>query len=714
MSKNKFKSNKKRVDRDEEVTMVKHPAKQPNVNIAYTQKVSSTSVSSVLSEISKKTSPYIPLISFIVFGIVAFIYLAIYNYDYLYSCQEHSIWINTSYFLEDSLRRVGGLSEWLGSYFTQYFYYPSLGSIILILMWGAIYFLTIKSFSLRGGWGVLALAPCVMLLCSEIELGYWIYYIKMPGYWFTYTICVLIMLLGIYISHFLKGYIKSAYVAIYIFALYPIIGVWSLIGGVIMCIQSILQKDKTKYITLGLAIVVILITPFFYYGQYTTERSEDMWTKMFPLFQLDKFIETSKLLPFIGILLFLLILTFVDKIFNRTEEKDETPVKGLRLKPSNTKQIILSLINIALILFYFWSVSFSNITDKNFHSELRMYKLLGDCDWQGVLDESSSIHGDRTRQMIMCQNAALIHKGGIGDEMLKYNNRTIYPRVPTYKKSWEKLAEDKERLGEDAKDLNGNLERDSLHVNLCNTAGPLLYFMYGKCNFAYRWCIENGVEFTFRVDEYKNMIRCAMMTGEYDLAKKYINILYNTTFHKKWAEERLSMLHDKTKYTSSEEYKCIHPLYESFKNALDGDQGLVEMYLINYFSHMNSDNKKFQEATLAFALIQKDIALFWPRFFKYADLHEKEPMPIHYQEAAYLFGHLENKVDISKMPFDKEKIVNRYANFTSMTQQLMQLYGPQYADNEAALTKKVGDECFAEFGDTYWWFYYFSRNVHTY
>jgi hypothetical protein len=106
--------------------------------------------------------------------------------------------------------------------------------------------------------------------------------------------------------------------------------------------------------------------------------------------------------------------------------------------------------------------------------------------------------------------------------------------------------------------------------------------------------------------------------------------------------------------------------------------------------------------------------LFWPRFFKYADLHEKEMMPIHYQEAAYLFGHLENQVDISKMPFDKDKIVNRYASFTRMTSQLMQMYGPQYQGNEAGLTKRVGDECFAEFGDTYWWFYYFSRNVYTY
>ena len=717
MSKNKFNNNRNRkntIDRNEDTRLARKGSFKQEEKPSNDSSLPNSFKSSFLSQATSSISKFIPLISFLVFGIIAFVYLVGYNSDYLYACQEHSIWTNTSYFLEDSLRRVGGLSEWLGSYFTQYFYYPSLGSLILILMWGAIYFLTMKVFSLRGRWSVLALAPCVFLLCSEIEIGYWIYYLKMPGYWFTYTICILFMLLGMYIGRFMKGYIKSAFVLVYVIGLYPVIGIWSLIGGIIMSVQCLFSQDKSKFVTLAAGLASIIFTPFFYYGQFTTERSEDIWTKMFPLFQLDKFIETSKILPFIGIIIILLLLIFVERFFNKEKEVEDPIIRGMHKKQYRVSRFIVPLVNIVLIIFYFCAVSFSNVTDKNFHSELRMYRLLSECDWDGVLNESMSIQGDRTRQMILCQNAALIHKGGIGDNMLKYNNRTISPYVPTYKKSSKRLAEDKERLKDNEKDLNGNIELDSLHVNLCNTAGPLIYFMYGKCNFAYRWCIENGVEFSFRVDEYKNMVRCAMMSGEYELANKYLNILLNTTFHRKWAEERLAMLNDKGKYRASEEYKCIHPMYESFRNALDGDQGLVEMYLINYFSHMNSDNAKFQEATLAFALIQKDISLFWPRFFKYAEMHVNEPMPIHYQEAAYLFGHLENKVDISKMPFDKEKIVNRYASFTRMTQQLMQMYGSQYPGNDAGLTKKVGDECFAEFGDTYWWFYYFSRNVHTY
>ena len=701
MSKNKYKNKAKTAKSTQESTKTR---------LSNQKRSSKESVdrSSILNGIMGSINRFLPLIVFVVFGIVAYIYLSVLNSDYLYSCQEHSIWQDTGYFFSDCMRRIGGFSEWLGMYFTQYFYYPTLGTLILILLWCLIYFLTMKVFRLQGRWSVLALAPCVFLLCSEIDLGYWLYYIKMPGYWFTYSIAILIMLTGIYVCRFLKGYIKPVYVLAYTLCLYPIIGIWSLIGALLIGIQELLSKDKARFVTFGLSIVGCIASPLLHYGHYTTSRSEDIWTVLLPNFQADKFVESSKALPFIGVIIVFLALVFIGRYLNK-DYSDPSSVK------SKKPVYLIPLINICLCVFYFFIVSFSNVDDKNFHSELRMYKSLGECDWDGVLAESAQMQDAHTRQMILCQNIAMLHKGDIGDMMFKYNNKSISPRVSTYKKSSSKLAEDMEKVkAEDMEKFNGDLKRDSLHVNLCNTAGPLIYFMHGKCNFAYRWCIENGVEFTFRVDEYKNMVRCAMMTGEDKLARKYLEILSHTTFHKDWASERLSMLHDKNKYTSSIEYKSIKPLYDSFKNALDGDQGLCELYLISYFCHMNSDDPKFQEATLAYALIQKDISLFWPRFFKYADLHEKEMMPIHYQEAAYLFGHLENQVDISKMPFDKDKIVNRYASFTRMTSQLMQMYGPQYQGNEAGLTKRVGDECFAEFGDTYWWFYYFSRNVHTY
>lgn len=677
----------------------------------------SSKKSSQGSTILPKLERWLPLIYFLLFSLMAFIYLAVLNKDYLYGCQEHSIWQNNREFFDDQMRVVGGFSQWLGCYFTQYFYHPWLGSLILIALWGLIYLLSLKIFPVKKRWSILLLAPCVLLLISEIDMGYWMYYNKNIGYWFSITTAILIMLLGIYICNLYKGYVKAGLVVLYAVGLYPLIGFWCLCGVAYMVVQSLVQrtdgkwdtKDYARYVLVVLGILSIVLVPQYYYSHYTTILPQRIYTVMLPQFQSDRFVEGIKQLPFILIAMFPLLLIALSQftaIGFKGKKENEQEHGG--------KWWFAGVAAIAAV--YFISVDYFNFDDTNFQAEIRMYKHLEDCDWQGVLDESLKAEGPHTREMIMAQNVALLHQGNIGDNMFKYMNKTVAPYVPTYTKDPDKKLEDMEKYKEqiEQNDFAGNMDRDSLRVNLCNVCGPLLYFMYGKTNFATRWCIENGVEFSFRVDDYKNMIRCAMLTGEDKLAAKYIDILRSTTFHKDWADERLEMLHDKKKYEASEEYKCVKPMYDSFSNALDGDQGLVEMYLITYFCHMHSDNPRFQEATLAFALIQKDIQLFWPRFFKYATLHEKEAMPIHYQEAAYLFGDLEHQVDISKMPFDQERIVKRYGRFKTAITNLMRTYQPQFKDDDDGMTRKVGEECFAQFGDTYWWFYYFSRGVHTY
>lgn len=659
--------------------------------------------------ISPKLERLLPWIYFLLFAVVAFVYLAVLNKEYLYACQEHSIWQNNEEFFADRMRVVGGLSQWIGCYLTQYFYHPWAGTLILIALWGLIYALTVSVFDISRRWCFVALAPVVLLLCSEINLGYWMYYIKLPGYWFTYTVAILLMLLGLYICKLYKGYVRAILIPLYVVGLYPLIGFWSLCGAGYMALRELValteggklgSKSVSRLLAVALAIAAVIIVPRIYYQHYTAGRVEDIYTAMLPLFQNDKYIESVKRTLFI-------IIALIPVVYIIPETRKW-------MLNAATSPMFCMLSAVVTLVFYVWLINFNHFSDRNFQAELKMYRLLGDCDWEGALEASKEAEGPHTRQMIMGQNIALFHLGNIGNTMFKYENRTVQPTVWTYKKSAEKKKIDDEKYkDQDPKNILGNLERDSIHVNLCNTCGPLYYFYYGKTNFATRWCIENGVEYGFRVDDYKNLICCAMMAGEDKVAAKYIDILRSTTFHKDWADARLAMLRDRKAYEQTEEYKCVKPMYDSFKNALDGDQGLVEVFLISYFCHMTSDNPKFQEACLAFALIQKDIELFWQRFFKYADLHEKDPMPIHYQEAAYLFGDLEKKVDTSHMPFDKTMIVNRYASFKNVTSQLMQQYRGQYK-NEAALTRKVGEECLAQFGDTYWWFYYFSRGVHTY
>ena len=138
------------------------------------------------------------------------------------------------------------------------------------------------------------------------------------------------------------------------------------------------------------------------------------------------------------------------------------------------------------------------------------------------------------------------------------------------------------------------------------------------------------------------------------------------------------------------------------EDQLNSDMNVIEMYLLRTFANAMSDDPLYQEQTLIAALQMKDIGLFWPRFFQYATLHNGEHMPRHYQEAAYLYGHLEHQVDISRMPFDQE-VKDSYQRFMGFTQQCAGMAEAQMA------------EAFRpQFGGTFYYFYFLVNRLHTY
>lgn len=83
----------------------------------------------------------------------------------------------------------------------------------------------------------------------------------------------------------------------------------------------------------------------------------------------------------------------------------------------------------------------------------------------------------------------------------------------------------------------------------------------------------------------------------------------------------------------------------------------------------------------------------------YARHHER--LPRHYQEAAVLFSELEHKVDWRQFNID-QVTANRFARFMDMAQRY------------ARYSNEANRETFApEFGDTYWYYYFFVNDLKT-
>lgn len=135
----------------------------------------------------------------LLFPLAAYIVLLTQS-DYFYAVEENNTFLGNHTFMMETLRQGGGLWTWIGSFLTQFFYYPWLGSLFLVAIWSAIYLLIVDSFALKGNSRLLAWIPICALLISVTDIGYWIYYIKTPGYCFAPSVSFLAAMLLTWIA----------------------------------------------------------------------------------------------------------------------------------------------------------------------------------------------------------------------------------------------------------------------------------------------------------------------------------------------------------------------------------------------------------------------------------------------------------------------------------------------------------------------------------
>lgn len=611
------------------------------------------------AQCGKRWKQAMPWAGGLCFALFAAIMLVGMNSDYLYTVQERSLFLANPVFFQEQMAVPGGLFHWAGCWFTQFFYYPALGSGMIILLWLATYAVMLKAFRLRGGWTALALIPIFALLCSVIDLGYWLYCLKIQGYWFSESLLLLAVMLGVWGSRKIRGRWRLLYLTLWTALGYPLMGWYALLGSVLMMAGYAFALRKEPHESWLVPLwggLLIVAVPLLWYHHFDQMRLEDAWTFGFPMFHSEKATSLITSAPFFVMTAAVLLMPFAGSGEKRGAVLVMTP-----------------LVTVCGCLLTVWA----NFSDYNYHAEMRMYRYTAEGQWGKVLEEAAAIPDTPTRQMVILKNIALTNTGELGTRAWHFDNGGKLPHT-----------------------------RDDLKVHMVQTATPMFYFQYGKFNFATRWAIENGVEFGFKVNDLKILARCALLTGEMEAADKYISLLEQTTFHAKEAAMLRELYRHPEKLADVEQFRVPAELHRHDTNALDSDNGLSEMYLLHNFSTtMNVDSKLLQEVTLNYAMISKNIKLFWPRFYQYATLHKGEPMPIHYQEAAFLYGTLEKSNYIKGLPFDRERVKNRYTYFQNTVQGHLR---------RGLTEEQVGRLVKAEFGDTFWWFYFFCNHVSSY
>ena len=609
-----------------------------------------------------------PWICVLVFALLSWYFLMMRNADVLYMQQMRSLFNDTSVFFQQYQTRPAGFLQWAGCYFTQLFYYPALGSGVLILMWIAIFFLLKKAFLTSSTQHLipLLLIPLVCLLVSEIDLGYWIYYHKNHGYCFSQTIGLLFASLLVCLFRsttsikFKFGTIITSLLgAVLLVGLYYYIGVYAMAAAAALGIIMLLERRWTSG---AFYVIAAIATPFLFRHLSDTMRSEQFFTAGIPVFESGNITNTSLSIPFWIALLMLILFPILNKV-------------GERIKNVKVANIISSLLLVAVTGFSFGVLEDADYDDENYHAECKAYRDIDNMEWEDALYTIRQIQGTLTRQLIVFKNIALFNTGNIGYCMYDYDNKGMTP-TPS----------------------------DSLIVHMANTASPIIYLHHGMTNYAYHYCMEIQVEYGFNITELKVMALSSIINGEKKLAQKYLNILSRTMFHKKWAEHYLPLARNPKEIGKYPELAKINELHSYMSNNIDSDEGVCENYIINYFSDTYTNASKYlQEMCLAYSVISNNIQKFWRQYILYLQLHKGEKIPDLYQQAAYFYLDMvptsSPDPKAYNMQFD-QKIIDRYNQFDQISQSLLK---------NGFSKESIARQTEAEFGDTFWWTYYFNN-----
>lgn len=564
---------------------------------------------------------FVPFISWaIALSLIAFV-LIHYESDLLWKVQQYNLFLDNAIFFRDRMLVAGGLLSYASCYFTQFFFYPWMGVLILCGWWLLLMWLTKRAFRITDNWAVLALIPIAILLIANIHLGYWHYFMKLQGYFYVATIgtTATVALLWAFRKLPQKLWQRIAWIILAAAIAYPLLGAYGLAAILLMAVWNwrLSANHKDNAIISAVALLCIIAIPLIYYRYvYYQTNLELIWTTALPTFNILKSYPLHYIPYYILGGFYLLMTIFYQK---------SLPAKWKKPLFQRGFQAILAVVLI-ISVWLFW------YKDSNFHHELAMQHCIENTDWEGVLSEGQK-QGDEepTRSICMMHQLAQWRLGRQLDEMYSFT------------------------MGDKRPDTELPLNM------LYHVSGRMLYYQYGLLNDCHRICMEDGVEYGWHVELLKYMARCSLLGGETQAAKKILNLLRHTHYYGKWADAMLKMIDTPQQIAETREMGPISHMMQ-YGSAISGNIGDVENHILTVLARQGSDDLYFAEQAVVATIWLKNERLFWPRLSQYIRL-QPNSLPRIFQEAAYLFGKLENRSDLDQLPFDNS-VKEAYNAFT--------------------------------------------------
>ena len=270
--------------------------------------------------------------------------------DLLWKVQQHNVFLNTTLFFKQQMVVPGGMLSYLGAFLTQHFYYPWVGVVMLCVLWLLLMWLTKRAFNIPEQWMVLTLIPVAILLVANMDLGYWVYVIKLRGYFFVPTLGVIAATALFWAYRLLpeKQWVRAAFVAVVVLAGYPLMGVYALAAAILVALEN-----WRKWLVGVTALLSVIVVPLIYYNfVYYETNLIDIYRTTLPVFTISESYP-EYYYPYYVLALCFLLLTLIS---HREWKASKRPVMDW------VKQGVV-LAAVVGCVYHFW------YKDANFHHE---------------------------------------------------------------------------------------------------------------------------------------------------------------------------------------------------------------------------------------------------------------------------------------------------------------------------------------------------------
>ena len=576
-------------------------------------------------------------------GLFAFLFLVLFKTGLLYHLEQYSLFCPKGEYLRSFFEQPGGVLALVGAFLTQFCHFPVLGAALFALCLCLLTWLTGKAFGLEGKAAWLATLPALFLLLFVTRLDYSIYLFKTYGLLFSqvlgYTVAAGLVL--VYRKCFLGRRYSPMFPALVLLAGYPLFGSFSLIAAVLMALTA-LREGKLGLIELAVTLILGAAVPWLCRElPWVFPRIHRNFV-YFAGFPYKEFVEN-------GICQVPLILAFAAMAalcFLRKARGFAVP---------------------ALVLAAVLAVGAGSNWDSGFRTVLGMERAVSQQDWDQVLKLAQK---ERTpnRIHVLYRNIALYGKGTLTEEMFRYP------------------------------DGDAPLRSKAVFPISYICAAPVLYYC-GMPNPCDRLAMEYSSTFCKNIHFYKYQAKTALLSGEYDLARKYLDMVDANWFQGKWVRRYRAFLDNPALMDEDPEFQRLRPLLQGAWTKYDAVAPLEEM-LWAQFADPGYVNESVFEWQAACYLTRKDAERTLYCVFNRHELLPDAPVGTALAEGAALFASQSGDLDMMRelvgVLSSRQQVLRTFSQFSNALNAAGDLR-----------SEKTKERFQARYEGTYWYYYYF-------